>query len=275
MVSWGYMDFLLKRIVGPVGYFRLLIYVHLVGLAPLFLLAIIYTPPLPSSIGSALLVLGNGVFTFLTVILWFKAISVGKISIVTPIMSGYAIVAIILSFVILGEILSVSQSLCITLVIAGILIISSRSGSYNASNAGIPYALGVMFLAGLDSILLKLISIDIGGIGAFFFNRALVTLFLLFIVPFVQSLSIRGIQEEDHFKSIVILGLLEFIGFFAFIIGVSFGIVSIIVPISAAAPAVTLILARLFLKEKLNLIQRMAVVSIILGIVLLSILSSG
>jgi uncharacterized membrane protein len=74
-------------------------------------------------------------------------------------------------------------------------------------------------------------------------------------------------------KTVVVVGLLEFVGYLAFIVGIGVGVVSIVAPISSASPTVTVLLAQVFLKERLAQIQKVAVVLVILGILLLSVAS--
>jgi len=274
MVGWGFGDFIAKRIVAPLGYYRLLLYIQLVGLAPLFLLAAIFTPAVPSSPRTIALILATGICSVSALFFFYKGLTVGKASIITPVASTSAIVAIALSFAILGETLSLPQIICIALVLAGILVVSMRGNSERGSGEGVPYAVACMFSAGLNSILIKLVSMDIGEIGTLFFNRVLVTLILLMLLPFFGNPFSRDIQRKVPLKTIVTAGLTEFAGFFGFIVGIGVGIVSIIAPISSASPAVTVVLAQVFLKERLIRIQKVAVVSVILGIALLSILSS-
>lgn len=274
MFGWGFGDFFAKRLVAPLGYYRLLLYIQLVGLAPLFLLAAIFTPPVPSSPRTIALILATGICSVSALFFFYKGLTVGKASIITPVASTSAIVAMALSFAILGETLSLPQIMCIALVLAGIIVVSMRSNSDGRSDEGIPYAVACMLSAGLNSILIKLVSMDIGEIGTLFFNRVLVTLILLMVLPFFGNPFSRDFRRKVSFKTIVTAGLTEFAGFFGFIVGVGIGIVSIIAPISSASPAVTVILAQVFLKERLVRIQKVAVVSVILGIALLSILSS-
>jgi len=274
MVGWGLGDFIAKRIVGPLGYYRLLLYIQLIGLAPLFLLAGIFTPQVPSSPRTLGLILATGICSISALFFFYKGLTIGKASIITPVVSTSAVVAMALSFAILGETLSLLQIICIAVVLAGVLVISMRRNSERRSSEGIPYAVACMFSAGLNSVLIKLVSMDIGEMGTLFFNRTLVTLILLIVLPFFGNPFPRDIQRKVSLKTIVAAGLTEFAGFFGFIVGVSVGIVSIIAPISSASPAVTVVLAQVFLNERLVRIQKAAVVSVILGIALLSILSS-
>ena len=275
MLSWGFGDFLVKRIVGSIGYYRLLLYTQLVGLAPVFLLLTGFTLQLPSSLRTIGLIVGTGVCSFSALFFFYKGLAVGKASIITPVASTWAVVAMALSFAILGETLNLPQVLCIALVLTGIISLSMRSSSSGRSNLGITYALGCTFFAGLNAVLLKLVSVDIGEIGTLFFNRVFLTLILLVILPFFENPSPRDVHRTVPVKAIVVVGLTEFLGYLAFIFGVGVGIVSIVTPISSASPVVTIVLAQVFLKETLTQTQKMAIVLVILGIVLLSILSSA
>jgi drug/metabolite transporter (DMT)-like permease len=273
MIGWGCGDFLIKRSIGSIGYYRLLLYVQLVALGPIFLLAAVCTPPIPSSPRTIGLIFATGICGFSAMLFFFKALAVGKASIIAPVSSTSAVVAIALSFVILGERLSLSQASSIILVLVGIFALSMRTSSSGHSNAGIPYVLASVVCAGFDAVLIKLVSIDIGEIGTLFFTRVIVTLLLLLIFPFVKNLWMGDLHERVSLKSILAVGLASFAGILGFILGIGAGIVSIVAPISSASPVITVILAQLFLNEKMVQTHKIAVLLIIVGIILLSIVS--
>jgi uncharacterized membrane protein len=274
MLSWGCGDFLAKRIVGSVGYYRLLLYTQLVGLAPTLLLLTGFTFQLPSSLRTIALIVGTGVCSFSALFFFYKGLALGNASIISPVASTCAVVAIALSFAILGETLSIPQVLCIAFVLIGIIGLSMRFDSSGRSNLGISYALGSTFFAGLNAILIKLISVDIGQIGTLFFNRIVLTLILLIILPFFENQSPTNIHRTVPLNVIIAVGLAEFVGYLAFIVGLDIGFVSIVTPISSASPTVTVVLAQGFLKETLTQTQKISVVLVILGIILLSLMSS-
>jgi len=273
MFAWGSGDFLAKRIVGDVGYYRLMLYVQLVYQPLLILLAALFTPSLPSSLETTVLLFVSGILGFSCVILFYKAISQGSASIVIPIYSTYSIVAIVLSFVLLGEILSPAQGTCVAVVLLGVLLVSLKPGSAGRVNVGAVYALGAMLFMGFNAVLFKLISIEIGGIGTLFFNRMLVLLISLIMFPFFDEPAIRT-SGRASLRSILAVGLTQGAGISTFVIGLALGLVSVITPIANASPAVTVVLAYVFLKEKLVRIHKIGIAFIILGIVILSILSS-
>jgi len=273
MIGWGFGDFLAKRVLGSVGYYRLLLYTQLVSLAPVFLLAALFPLPMPSSSRSIALIVATGVCSFSGVFFFYRGLAAGRASIVTPVVSTSSVVAMALSFVILGETLGLPQILCIGLALVGILIITTKSDSEGESNAGVPYAVAAMLSIGLVSVLIKLVSVDIGEIATLFFSRVLTVLILFMTTPFLPGSLLREVHGRAPIKSIIVIGLAEFVGFFAFVAGIGVGLVSIVAPLSSASPAVTVVLAQVFLGERLIHIQKMAVVMVIAGILLLSVAS--
>jgi len=273
MIGWGCGDFLVKKIVGSLGYYRVLLYTQLMTLPLVLLLAGLSPPTIPSSFETVTLIIVNAAFSLLTLFFFYKGLIVGKTSIVTPVASTSVILAMGLSFVIFGEKLSPAQILSVALVLIGILILSMRSSSDRGSNMGILYALATMFCAGLLSIIVKLVSLDIGGVGTLLFNKILIASVLLVILPFSRNPLRQDCEHRVSMKTIIATGLTEFLGVAGFILGVAVGMISIIAPISSASPAVTVLLAQIFLRERLVPIQWIAVSLIMLGIVLLSFLS--
>jgi len=273
MIGWGFADFLLKRVMRYVGFYKLLLYTQLIGLAPIILLALVFSPSIPSSQAGIALAIATGICSFSAMFFFFRAIETGTVSIVTPVASTSAIVAIALSFAFLGETLSLLQIVCIAMTSAGVLMVGMRSGSAYRLNAGIPLALVSALSAGLASVLIKLVSVDIGEIGTMLFIRVLVVLMLLMAAPFLKGPLPAETDRGLPLKSILIIGLIDFAAFFSFVVGLRVGMVAIVVPLSSAAPLITVVLAQTFLRERLIQIQKMALVLVIAGILLLSIAS--
>jgi drug/metabolite transporter (DMT)-like permease len=275
MISFGLSDFISKRTVGGVGYYRLVTYSQLVALAPVILLELAYTPTMPSSPTTIALVIASGICSFSALFLFYRGLEVGKASIITPVFSAYAIVAILLSFAVLGEVLSPSQIACITLTLIGVLTITVRPDPVQRSNTGIPYAVGAMFSAGVGAVVIRLVADEIGEIGSLFFNR-IIAVFALVVVGalFLRSHLRLGVREGFPFKSIVLIGLTEFAAIFTFVVGVSVGMVSLVATLSSASPVVTVVLAQTFLRERLDKVHKLGVAAVIVGILLLSVVST-
>jgi drug/metabolite transporter (DMT)-like permease len=275
MLGFGFSDFLSKRVVGGVGYFRLAMYTQLIALAPVLLLGVIYTPHVPSSPTSIAPIIASGVCSFSALFFFYKGLETGKASIIVTVFSAYAIVAIVLSFAAFGEVLTLPQIACIAVTLIGVLTITFRSDSQERSNAGIPYALASMLSAGSGAVLIRAVSNEVGEIASLFFNRIIAVCALMVVgALFLRSHLRSRTREEFPVKSIVLIGAAEFAAFFSFVVGVSGGMVSLVATVSSASPAVTVVLAQAFLKERLIKSHKYAVVLVIVGILLLSIAST-
>jgi drug/metabolite transporter (DMT)-like permease len=275
MLGYGFSDFLSKRVVGGVGYFRLVMYTQLVALAPVLLLGVIYTPHVPSSPTSIAPIIASGACSFSALFFFYKGLETGKASIIVTVFSAYAIVAIVLSFAVFGQTLSLPQIVCIAVTLIGVLTVTFRSDSAERSNAGIPYALASMLSAGSGAVLIRIVSNDVGEIASLFFNRVIAVLAVIMVgALFLRSHLSSGTREGFPVKSIVLIGLAEFAAFFSFVVGVSTGVVSLVATVASASPAVTVVLAQAFLKERLIRSHWYAVVLVIVGILFLSIVST-
>ena len=70
---------------------------------------------------------------------------------------------------------------------------------------------------------------------------------------------------------ILFIGILEVVAFLSYGVGITSEYTSIVAPIGAAFPVVTIVLARIFLKEVLEINQKIGVLFVLAGLVLLSV----
>jgi drug/metabolite transporter (DMT)-like permease len=224
---------------------------------------------MPSSLVTVGLIAAGGAMQFLNVFFSYKSMSVGKVSIVSPVASSSAIVSVALAIAILGEQLSVPQLLCIVAVIVGILAAASaKADKDDNSLAGIQFALVSAFTGGIYSILIKLISRDIGAIGTLVTTRILVVIIIFSLYPLLTKQQTGKITLS--FRTVVVAALSGFLGYFGRIIGISIGLVAIVAPVSSASPATTVILSQILLKERLAVNQKIGSALVIFGVVLLA-----
>jgi drug/metabolite transporter (DMT)-like permease len=72
------------------------------------------------------------------------------------------------------------------------------------------------------------------------------------------------------FLFLIVAGLLDFLGFLTFNFSVTTAFVSIVGPVSATYPAVTVVLAYFFLKERVADNQKIGIAAILIGLALIS-----
>lgn len=221
-----------------------------------------------------LITLGLSFFGYWPMYFFYRAASIGKVGIISPIASANSMIAVILATFLFNEKLSVLQLFSIIVIVVGVILISINPKDFDRSSifkvsSGIPYAL----LAALGwGIWMALIKIPITHLGPYLTSfiveaGALITAFFI----------LRGsrerlvLQNKKLLNYIIPISLLMVLWSVAYYQGVNVSDVSIVVAISSASPVVVALYGRLFYKEKLETKQYFSIALLILGIILLGI----
>ena len=276
MLGYGIADFLAKKAIDRIGNFKTLFYTQLFGL--IFLIPyLIKDSSLPIfSILNILYVLFFGVANAIGYLMLYKSFEVGKMSIVSPISASYAILTAIISFLLFGETFSTMKIVAIASVSIGIIFCSTnfadikRGFGYKDISKGVPQALLFFLIAGTTVPLWQKF---ISGDGWFIWvvlARLITSVFL-----FIYMLAIKHKQIIIKGKSIVtwliFVSLFEAAAYF----GSSWGLhsavnaTSIVASITSAYPLPTILLAHMFLKERVAFNQYLGIAIIIGGLVLI------
>jgi uncharacterized membrane protein len=273
MVGWGLGDFIAKTIVAKASAYRTVLFSQCVGSLPFFLVTFMYDWTVPD--GSLVFLTAlSAVLSTVILYSFYQALKLGKASIVSPVSSCMTVVAVVLSVTILGEALTMPQILLISTVFVGILLVAVQGSDTRstASNVSILLALLVVFLGGGNTILQKWIAETGHYLMGFLLTRIFMLSFLALLFPiFGKETSV--VVPRASYSRIVLLGLIDVAGFFAWFMGLREGFVSIVVPISNSCSAVTIILAHTFLGERLLLHQKIGIIAIVIGIAALSLIS--
>jgi drug/metabolite transporter (DMT)-like permease len=183
------------------------------------------------------------------------------------------VVAVALSIWILGESLIMSQLALISLVFAGIVLVASDFSGQKDSRRRLSIILALLaaVIGGTNIIIQKWIADSNHYLMAFLLSRVFMILFMLPLST--PTPDTNRVVSSRNFLRLTTLGLLDVSGFFAWYIGLRVGLVSIVSPIALSSPAVTVALAHVFLKERVQLHQLLGIITVIAGIVLLSVIS--
>jgi drug/metabolite transporter (DMT)-like permease len=126
-----------------------------------------------------------------------------------------------------------------------------------------------MFSWGVSYALLRPIVTAVGPIIALLFLKVIATA-TLFSWTGITKTKI-SIPSKLIFLFIGTAGVLDFLAYTAFNFSLNTQLVSIVSPIAATAPAVTIVLAYYFLKEKIVNNQKLGIIAILVGLILISI----
>ncbi len=262
---WGVGDFLAVKPVREIGPFRTLLYSVPFGLLVLFLYVFFFEGFAPLPMDAVLLVCLSAVFNLAALFSFYSSFERGLLSVAAPISSSYSAIVVLLSFLFLGEVLSFSHSLAVLLAIMGVVLVSAKFSEikrlkFSSANQGVKFAFLSAIFWGIGMFLLKPVSAlapNQGGLVVLVLELA----FLLFLLAF-------GFFWKKDFSRPP-AGLLPFVAasYFLnasasvlFVWGVYNDLASLVAPISALYPAVSVVLAFVFLKERLEKTQYLGIV---------------
>jgi len=273
MFSWGVGDFFVAKAVRSAGVFRTFFWVSVIGLAPIFIIFALFFDIPTVSLSTALLIAVISILFFVGVLALYKAFQVGVISIISPIASAGAVVTVALSLIFLKEVLNVTQAIGVSLAILGSILASFKFHNLirlklKKLATGVEFAVITMFAGGIAFVLLDITIVEIGWFMPIFFIR---------IIGFFLAMAYAGAMKKkisfpvNIVWILVLISILETVAILSMTAGINADLTAIVVPVSSAFPAITIILARIFFKEVLETNQKLGVVSILVGLVLLSI----
>ncbi len=202
---------------------------------------------------------------------FIKSLSMGQASINVPVANSYVIYTVIIAYIFFDEVVSSYQLGGIILVIAGVILISFkiheiRKFDIKTIAKGVPYAFLCSLGWGVIVPLYRFVINDVGVFTAVFYME-LIT--LLFMLLFLTKYKFKKTDKNKFFLTILV-AIAVAGGFFLGNYGISVGLISIVWTISSAAPLLTVILARIFLKEKIDTNQKIAIFLIVAGLILIS-----
>jgi len=276
LLLYGLGQGLVKKWIGEVSPARFCLYYVLATAVVNFGFYLTHAhPPLFAAAGRSFL--GFAVLAYLcdglAWILYFQSVVLGPVAIVGTLSAAYPALTIVFARLFLGELLTPHQYLAVTLVIGGGLGLSYAPGGDPAaftSRRWIPYSLLALLSWGTSNTLIKYsytlpqaneanfaVCSSIGG---------------------ALSLGAYGLlcgRQGTHslrqwLHSFVPMGMMAG-GSLGLIIAAHQGPISIVTPLIGAYPVVTLIYARLVLKERISMLQYLCIAAIISGMILSSI----
>jgi drug/metabolite transporter (DMT)-like permease len=275
-LCWGVNDYFVVMATRRTGAQRTVLGFHL--LATLALAVIVLTA------GGLARVTGGQLLAFVLLgavgaasyLLYYRALAVGPISIVSPIVSGYAAVTVILAVIVLGERLNSGQTVAVAVSMAGVVLASTDLGRFRAARrvalTGVALAVVAMLWIGGFVFGLSYLTQDLGWLVPIFLGRAFASVFLL-------AGAVRGAQWRFAGLSPRLLGLLALVGFLdtlgyvMFNVGVQHAETSLVATASAPYAAIPVIIGVAILRERPAPNQWAGVAAVFSGVVLLALAS--
>jgi drug/metabolite transporter (DMT)-like permease len=293
---WGAADFLVRYSTRIIGTYRTLFYMQFIGLACLsiYLVATGEFTRLVARIGWQwwILAILAALLNVVSALALYRSFEVGVLAIVSPIAASSTALTVVLA-IISGELVSRARGLGITAALIGVALAathftpssdtkkveassrttldSNRGYSYlgllrrGRLTRGVGWALAASVGYGIDFWLLGIyITPVFGGIMPVWIIRSTTICTLaLFAMPAHQSLRW---PPRRAWWLIVPIGILDTMAFLSVAIGYTTDQVSVVSVLASLFSAVTVLLAWIFLHEKLQWSQWLGIVIIFLGV---------
>lgn len=209
-------------------------------------------------------------FVTATYLLYLYIVSLGQISLTGTIWASYPVTTVICSVIFLGEKVSLNQVFFIALILLGVALIGlpQKIADFKAEK-WFWLALGGAALIGVSDFLAKFV-INRNSVGDYFFWYSLAMLPGMILVWFLDKKGrVWPKVPLQIWLTVLLGGLLLELGNVFFFTAFSKGPVSLISPIVSSYQAITVVLALVFLKEKLRKTQALGVALAVLGIILI------
>ena len=265
--GFGTADFIAKLTTNKIGFIRTALFMQVIGSFFVLPFALESTALLVlhpwALLGGVLL----GVINAFATLSLYKGFEVGRLSIVSPIASSCPVVSILLAVLFLGESVTDERLLGIGLVIVGVILVSLQTSQASVSekvNRGTMYAIIYMVLGGLLFFALKPVSNALGVFLPVLIMRW-VSIPVLTVTFLAWKTNPKG-PTASAFWLVLSVALFDTFANVMYVLGVSVGTVSIVSTVGGMFSAVTVLLARIVLKERLSRHQILGFAAIAAGV---------
>lgn len=209
---------------------------------------------------------------YIPLVMFFKALNFGKVGIVTPIANSSVVFTVLFSIFFFGEALSGAHMFSIGIIVAGIVLISLdfndlKNSSIFRVSSGVPYALVTSILWGVAFFLFKIPVDVLGPILTAFITES--GIFIFAAVNMGISKINFSVPAKRDIRYISIASFFGAIGALFYNYGITAADVSIVAALTFANPLVSTVYAKVMYKEKLCVLQYVAIVLVIAGIFLI------
>ncbi len=272
MVGWGIYDFLGGVFAKQIGSFKALFWSQLAGLISLIVLAMIFKPIFHLPVLALVLFPIASMVYSAGYLFFFKGFEIGNVSIVAATMNLWAVFTMIFAFTFMGQRLSVTQTIGVLLILVGVVLASVnwseiREQKFHLS-AGVKEAIAGAFFFGIFWNISEIISENIGWLHTTLLVKFGIIVFLLAFSAVAKRELGLGSTASKTKSAILLMGIIE-AGAVAIVnYGLTIGDAILITPIASALSIVTILLAIIFLKDKITKFQGFGIMAAIAGIVI-------
>ncbi len=273
MVSWGVSDFLAAKAARKTSVIKALIWSQIAGTLILIMVFSLFFKFPAVSLSAVILILICAFLNIAALLGFYKGMQIGNVSVISPISSAYAAITVILSLIFFNEKLNALQAIGISLAILGSILASFKFHDLiklKLKNIAVGAEYGLIAMLG-GGMLFALIRPLVNDLGWFFPPLLIKTAGIFYALAYSGAANKSISFPKNAAVFVIIMGILETVGFLFIGAGMSFEQTSIVAPVSSTYPLITIMLAQIFLREVIDANQKVGIASVLAGLVLLSI----
>jgi drug/metabolite transporter (DMT)-like permease len=276
-MGWGLSDLWASISGRRIGSFRTVVVAQFAAAIAVSLLALAVRPDLSRLSVVVPWLVANAFISAAAFAALYRALELGPIAIVSPVLATYAVVPVLLSVILLGESLGGWEIAGVAVTISGAILASTdiraiRAGTRTPA-AGLPLAVVSMLLFGIATYVTGWAAQEAGWLQSLLFGRLTMAAVFLVAVIVVRVRARPGSAVErpawSAMRLAVLVGLLELLGTIAYARGAEVGLLSIVTAASATYPLIPVIGGVIVLHERPAPTQFVGVALVIGGLLLL------
>ena len=280
MFSWGIADFIQSNVVRQMGSYKTMYIGNIVWI--IFVLPFAFFISLKISITNLILLFVGSVMQVFAIYNFYQSMKIGEVSIVTPISGSYSIITVLMLLLLLGQKLNLMTISAIFILIIGIILTSTdlKKIKHIHTVKGVKEAVIALLMWGSYFFFVEVVAKDItfflhfpatDGLTVFFYSGVFIGFSsLIFSILHKGQTKLRDLKKNNIFWFVLVAQLIYTVAWAVINYGVSVGNTALITTISSLYPAITVILALIFYKEKLVLNQKIGILIILIGLILIS-----
>ena len=272
MILWGVEEFLLKRAIAGIGSATTFLVNTTAGTFLQILVVVFFLDSAITSLSAPdlALVFAVAILAFFGYITFYRALERQKLSLIASLDESWVIIAVIIAVIVFGETLTSTHIVAILAVLGGAFLVSVDFSRFKEMRfiTGSGYEFFSVILIGIVVPLDKLLVTRIGEANTILYHSILILLALFLWKLFVREHFVR--PTKRLFVIGALSGIADGLAFIAYILALKAVWVSIVAPIVASTALVAVLLAWIFLRERMAVKQIAGAALILAGVLTLS-----
>ena len=204
-------------------------------------------------------------------LVYYTGLGRGAVTVVSSAASAWLAVTVIIVVVLFGETVGAGQVVLMAAILVGILLLSAGPLTGSDVGSGLPWGLAAMLGIGVAMALFDHATAAAGPMLAVLVVRA-ISAIPAFAFARVRRMPIRRPESRSGWLLLTVIGVVDAAGYVGYNFGVASAPVSLVAPIAAAHPLVTIALAVAVNRERPRTTQWAGATLIVAATVALSVL---